>query len=57
MAIRAPDGANNYLPSLSAMSFVSCSLDSLTLYLETSKDGLLFTTVATTNDEIIRQSA
>ena len=29
-------------------------LDSVALYLETNKDGLLFTTSATTNDEIIR---
>merc|ERR1719327_1616905 len=42
------------LPSLSAMSFVSCSLDSVALYLETNMNGLFFTTSATTNDEIIR---
>ena len=32
-------------------------LDSVALYLETNIDGLLFTTCATTNDEIIRRSA
>ena len=32
-------------------------LDSVALYLETNIDGLLFTTSATTNDEIIRRSA
>ena len=32
-------------------------LDSVALYLETNKDGLFFTTSATTNDEIFRQNA
>ena len=32
-------------------------LDFVALYLETNMDGLLFTTSATTNDEIIRRSA